>query len=98
VKRFEAGEGTLYVKGPFPIPEASRPDGGAKDEWMWIEASACDAKGCSGVLSNTPGYATNLAAGKPVTVARDKAADWLMRLKDGGTAGGESIKALQKRH
>lgn len=98
VKRFEAGEGALYVKGPFPIPEASRIDGGAKDEWMWIEASACDAKGCSGVLSNTPGYATNLAAGRPVTVARDKAADWLMRLKDGGTAGGESIKALQKRH
>ncbi len=97
VKRFEAGEGKLYVKGPFPIPEASRLDGGAKDEWMWIEASSCDAKGCSGLLSNTPGYATNLAAGKPVTVARDKAADWMMRLTDGGTAGGESIKALQKR-
>ena len=97
VKRFEAGDGRLYVKGPFPIPEASRIDGGAKDEWMWIEVSSCDAKGCSGVLSNTPGYATNLAQGKPVTVARDKAADWLMHLKDGGTAGGESIKALQKR-
>jgi uncharacterized protein YegJ (DUF2314 family) len=97
VKRFEAGEGKLYVKGPFPIPEASRIDGGAKDEWMWIEVSACDAKGCSGVLSNTPGYATNLAQGKPVTVAREKTADWLMHLKDGGTAGGDSIKALQKR-
>ncbi len=97
VKRFEAGEGTLYVKGPFPIPDASRIDGGAKDEWMWIEASSCDAKGCSGLLSNTPGYATNLSAGKPVTVARDKAADWVMRLKDGGTTGGDSIKALQKR-
>ena len=97
VKRFEAGEGSLYVKGPFPIPEASRLDGGAKDEWMWVEAASCDAKGCSGALSNTPGYATNLAAGKSVTIARDKAADWMLRLKDGGTAGGESIKALQKR-
>jgi uncharacterized protein YegJ (DUF2314 family) len=97
VKRFEAGEGTLYVKGPFPIPEASRIDGGGKDEWMWIEVSSCNPKGCSGVLSNTPGYATNLAAGKSVSVAREKTADWLMRMKDGGTAGGESIKALQKR-
>ncbi|MDB5215912.1 MAG: hypothetical protein JWO86_3839 [Myxococcaceae bacterium] len=97
VKRFEAGEGKLYVKGPFPIPEASRIDGGAKDEWMWIEASVCDAKTCSGLLSNTPGYATNLTAGKPVTVARDKTADWMLRLGDGGTTGGESIKALQKR-
>jgi uncharacterized protein YegJ (DUF2314 family) len=97
VKRLEAGDGKLYVKGPFPIPEASGLDGGAKDEWMWIEASACDAKGCSGLLSNTPGYATNLAAGKPVTVAREKTADWMMRLGDGGTVGGESIKALQKR-
>lgn len=98
VKRFEAGEGALYVKGPFPIPAAARPDGGAKDEWMWLDVAACDAKVCSGVLSNTPGYATNLAAGRPVTVARDKTADWLIRLKDGGTAGGESVKALQKRH
>jgi len=97
VKRFESGEGALFVKGPFPIPEASRLDGGAKEEWMWIEVSACDAKGCSGALSNTPGYATNLAAGKPVSVPRDKAADWLLKLKDGGTAGGESVKALEKR-
>ena len=97
MKRFLAGEGSLYVKGPFPIPEASRLDGGAKDEWMWVEAASCDAKGCSGALSNTPGYATNLAAGKSVTVAREKTADWMLRLKDGGTAGGESIKALQKR-
>jgi uncharacterized protein YegJ (DUF2314 family) len=97
VKRFESGEGTLFVKGPFAIPEASRLDGGAKDEWMWIDVSSCDAKGCSGVLSNTPGYATNLAAGRPVTVAKEKTADWLLKLKDGGTAGGESIKALQRR-
>jgi uncharacterized protein YegJ (DUF2314 family) len=97
VKRFEAGEGDLFVKGPFPIPEASRLDGGAKDEWMWVDVSACDAKSCAGALSNTPGYATNLAAGRPVTVARDKTADWLLKLKDGGTAGGESVKALEKR-
>ena len=97
VKRWEGGEGTLFVKGPFPIPFDTRIDGGAKDEWMWIEASSCDAKGCSGLLSNTPGYATNMSAGKPVTVAREKTADWLLRLRDGGTAGGESIRVLGKR-
>jgi uncharacterized protein YegJ (DUF2314 family) len=97
VKRFEQGEGALYVKGPFPIPEASRIDSGASDEWMWIEVSSCDAKGCAGALSNTPGYATNLAAGRPVRVSREKTADWMLRLKDGGTAGGESIRALQQR-
>ena len=97
VKRFEGGEGTLFVKGPFPIPEGTHIDGGAKEEWMWIEVASCDAKGCAGVLSNTPGYATNLSAGTPVSVAREKTADWLLRAKDGGTAGGESIKVLQKR-
>ncbi|MDB4937969.1 MAG: hypothetical protein JWP87_4941 [Labilithrix sp.] len=97
VKRFEAGEGALFVKGPFPIPEASRFDGGAKDEWMWIDVSACDAKGCNGTLSSSPGYATNLSAGKPVAVEKSKTADWLLKLKDGGTTGGESIKALQRR-
>lgn len=100
VKRFEAGEGALFVKGPFAIPEGSLPgraDGGAKDEWMWVAVSSCDAKGCTGTLSNTPGYATNLAAGKTVSVAREKTADWMLRLRDGGTAGGESVKALEKR-
>lgn len=97
VKRFESGEGALFVKGPFPIPEESRIDGGAKEEWMWVEVSSCDARGCAGVLSNTPGYATNLAAGRPVRVAREQTADWLLRAKDGGTAGGDSIRALQTR-
>jgi uncharacterized protein YegJ (DUF2314 family) len=97
VKRFESGDGTLYVKGPFPIPAESRLDGGASEEWMWIQVSSCDAKRCAGVLSNTPGYATNLAAGNAVSVEREKTADWVLRLPDGGTAGGQSIKALQKR-
>jgi uncharacterized protein YegJ (DUF2314 family) len=97
VKRFESGEGALYVKGPFPIPETSRVDGGAKEEWMWIEASSCNAKSCTGPLSNAPGYATNLAAGKPATIVRDKTADWMLKLKDGGTTGGASIQALQRR-
>ena len=97
VKRFEGGEGTLYGKGPFPIPIESRVDGGASEEWLWVQITSCDAKECGGVLSNTPGYATNLAPGKPVSLARDKAADWVLRLADGGTAGGESIGVLQKR-
>jgi len=97
VKRFEAGEGALFVKGPFPIPAAARADGGPEEEWMWIEVSACDAKGCAGVLSNTPGYATNLTAGSPARVERAKTADWVLKLADGGTAGGESIRALARR-
>jgi uncharacterized protein YegJ (DUF2314 family) len=97
VRRFEAKEGALFVKGPFPIPPSSRIDGGASDEWMWIEVSSCDPKECTGALSNTPGYATNLAAGKTVKIERAKAADWLLRLPDGGAAGGESIRILQGR-
>jgi Uncharacterized protein conserved in bacteria (DUF2314) len=97
VKRFEGGDGTLYVKGPFPIPAESRLDGGASEEWMWMQVTSCDPKVCAGLLSNTPGYATNLAAGRAVTVPREKTADWMLRLADGGTTGGESIKALQKR-
>ena len=97
VKRFEGGDGALYVKGPFAIPAEARLDGGASDEWMWVQVTSCEAKKCDGLLSNTPGYATNLAAGKPVTVDHGKTADWLLRLADGGTAGGESIKVLQKR-
>lgn len=96
VKRFEHGDGKLYVKGPFPIPEASRIDGGAKSEWMWVEVSSCDARSCSGVLTNAPAYATNLSAGKTVSVPREKTADWLLRQKDGGAVGGESIKVLEK--
>lgn len=97
VKRFESGEGALFMKGPFPIPVESRPDGGATEEWMWVQVTSCAPKECAGVLSNTPGFATNLAAGKAVIVERAKSADWVLRLADGGTAGGESIKALQKR-
>ncbi len=95
--RYEGGEGTLFVKGPFAIPAPSRLDGGAGEEWMWVQVTSCDPRTCAGLLSNTPGYATNLAAGKPVTVARDKAADWMLRLSDGGTAGGDSIRVLEKR-
>lgn len=97
VKRMEKGEGSLFVKGPFPIPEASRLDGGAKEEWMWIQATSCDGKACTGPLSNTPGYATNLVAGKEVSVTRDQTADWVLRLPDGGATGGASIPVLEKR-
>ena len=97
VKRFEKGEGTLYLKGPFPIPAASRLDGGGGEEWMWVQVTSCDPKRCAGLLSNTPGYATNLSAGKDVSVSLEKSADWLLRLADGGESGGESITALQKR-
>jgi uncharacterized protein YegJ (DUF2314 family) len=87
IARWRSGEGTLFVKGPFDA-------GDAGTEWMWIEVTSCDQTACNGILSNDPGYATNLAQGKPATVPRAKLADWLLDLKDGGTAGGASIKAL----
>ncbi|AKU97669.1 hypothetical protein AKJ09_04333 [Labilithrix luteola] len=95
VQRFERRDGQLYVKGPFPIPGADADSD--QVEWMWVEVSSCDAKGCSGTLSNTPGYATNLSAGKPVTVDRTRVADWMLRMPDGGITGGDSIEVLRKR-
>ena len=97
VKRFATGDGALYVKGPFAIPAESRLDGGASEEWMWMQATTCDDKSCTGLLSNTPGFATNLAAGKEVSVTRTDAADWMLQLPDGGAAGGASIGVLEKR-
>src|SRR4029079_15617903 len=47
IKRFESGEGALYLKGPFPIPIESRVDGGASEEWMWIQITSCDPKECA---------------------------------------------------
>lgn len=97
IKRFEAGEGTLFVKGPFAIPDEQRLDGGAATELLWLEAASCDAKSCTGVLSNEPTYATNLAMGKTTSVKRDEAVDWALQLRDGGIRGGESIKVLERR-
>jgi uncharacterized protein YegJ (DUF2314 family) len=95
LRRFERGEGRLFVKGPFPIPDAA--DGGGTAEWMWLEVTSCDAKACSGALSNTPAYASNLAAGAPAKVDRAEIGDALLRLPDGGAEGGESIGILQGR-
>ena len=92
IERFQAGEGTLLVKGPFTIPTR---DGGV--EWMWIDALSCNAKACAGTLTNSPGYATNLAAGKTTVVDREKTVDWLLRFRDGGTTGGSSIEILEAR-
>lgn len=97
IKRFQAGEGDLYVKGPFAIPDDARVDGGAASEQLWIAAVSCDDKACTGTLSNEPTQATNLAAGKTVSVSRKEAVDWMLQLRDGGVAGGESIKVLKAR-
>ncbi len=97
IKRFEAGEGTLFVKGPFPIPTEARIDGGASTELLWLEAASCDARACTGILSNDPTYATNLALGKTTSVKRAEVYDWVIQQKDGGTVGGESIKLLESR-
>ncbi|MBX3205349.1 MAG: DUF2314 domain-containing protein [Labilithrix sp.] len=97
IARFEAGEGELFVKGPFPIPEEARVDGGAATETLWVAAASCDARRCTGVLSNEPTYATNIALGKTTSVKRDEAVDWMIQRRDGGVLGGESIKVLKAR-
>ncbi|MDF2698173.1 MAG: hypothetical protein K0S65_6556 [Labilithrix sp.] len=97
IQRFEAGEGELFLKGPFPIPPESRVDGGATTEMLWIAVASCDARQCTGTLSNEPTYATNIALGKTTSVKRAEAADWVIQRHDGGLAGGESIKVLKAR-
>lgn len=97
IKRFQAGEGELFVKGPFAIPEDQRVDGGSATELLWVAVVSCTATACTGTLSNEPTYATNLAAGKTTSVKLSEATDWMLQLKDGGAAGGESIKALKAR-
>ncbi len=64
---------------------------------MWIEATSCEERTCAGTLSNTPGYATNLAAGKTTAVDRTKIVDFLLRSRDGTETGGASIKLLETR-
>lgn len=97
IRRFQAGEGELFVKGPFPIPPESQIDGGATTELLWLSTAACDDQRCTGVLSNEPTYASNLAAGKMVSVTRTDAVDWMLRRRDGVAIGGESIKVLKAR-
>jgi uncharacterized protein YegJ (DUF2314 family) len=97
IKRFEAGEGELFVKGPFAIPEDARVDGGPSTELLWVAVASCDAERCTGTLSNDPTYATNIALGKTTTVRRADVADWVLLRKDGSSVGGESIKVLKAR-
>ncbi|MBX3197699.1 MAG: DUF2314 domain-containing protein [Labilithrix sp.] len=97
IERFKAGAGELFVKGPFPVPEEARVDGGAVAETLWLAAASCDAQRCTGVLSNEPSYATNIALGKTTSVKRAEAVDWMIQQRDGGVTGGESIKVLRSR-
>jgi uncharacterized protein DUF2314 len=94
IRRFEHGDGALYLKGPFPIPPDARADGGPVTEYLWIAVASCDERSCKGSLSNSPAYADNLAAGKTTGMARTDVVDWVIRLRDGGLVGGDSIKAL----
>ena len=87
----------LYVQAHFRSRRPHASTAARRTSGCGSRSPHATRRAARGVLSNTPGYATNLAQGRPVTVAREKAADWLMHLKDGGTAGGDSIKALEKR-
>jgi hypothetical protein len=96
LNRFAAGEGELFVWGPFVIPPDERADGGPEDEWLWVKVASCDEKACIGALSNRPMYATNIASGRTTSLPRTKIADWQLRFRDGGIAGGETTKLLQQ--
>jgi uncharacterized protein YegJ (DUF2314 family) len=97
IKRFQNGYGELFVKGPFVIPSEARVDRGVTSELLWVAASSCDDHGCTGVLTNEPTHATNLAAGRITSIRRSEIADWMLQSRDGGTLGGESIKVLKAR-
>lgn len=97
VGRFETAGGELFVKGPFVIPPDARLDGGPTTELLWVDVAACDAKLCTGVLANDPTWPSNLASAKTTSVERAHVADWLLRERDGGTTGGESLRVLRAR-
>jgi hypothetical protein len=97
VRRWTGGEGELFLKGPFTVPPEARVDGGATTELLWLAAASCDDRRCTGALSNEPAYVSNLAAGKTTSLERAEVADWLLRQRDGGTVGGDSIKLLRGR-
>lgn len=92
VKRFQAGDGYFFMRGPFPIPEDERLDGGAGTKQLWIQAASCGATLCSGVFQAAPNATPNVAPGKTVSVNRNEASDWMIRQRDGGTAGGETLR------
>lgn len=96
LKRFDAGEGELFVWGPFPIPDDERADGGPEEEWLWVKVASCDERACTGTLSNRPMYASNIASGKTTSMARAKIADWMLHLADGGVAGGKTTGLVDK--
>jgi uncharacterized protein YegJ (DUF2314 family) len=96
LKRFTAGEGELFVWGPFTIRSDERADGGPEEEWLWVKVSTCDDNSCTGALSNRPMYATNIASGRTTSMPRAKIADWQLRYPDGGITGGETTRLLQQ--
>lgn len=97
IARFETAGGELFVKGPFVIPPDARLDGGPTTELLWVDVAACDPKLCTGVLANDPTWPSNLASAKTTSVERAHVADWLLRERDGGTTGGESLRVLRAR-
>jgi uncharacterized protein YegJ (DUF2314 family) len=64
---------------------------------MWVDVRSVEEATISGTLANSPAFATDLTGGSPVKGRRKELADWLMKLPDGGTEGGESISILERR-
>lgn len=97
IRRFEKGDGLLYMRGPFAIPEDARADGGPSSEHLWLAVASCNLNECTGTLANDPTLPSNLAPGKTSSVKREAASDWALRQRDGTVTGGESIKLLRAR-
>ncbi len=82
---------SLLVKLPFSIA------GDAGIEWMWVDVKSVDDATITGALANSPAYITDLKGGSTVRGRRKDVYDYLLKLPDGGTEGGETIRILEGR-
>jgi uncharacterized protein YegJ (DUF2314 family) len=64
---------------------------------MWVEVKGVDGSTIAGTLANSPALIPDLKQGAPVRGQRKDLEDWLLKLPDGGSEGGETIKILEKR-
>jgi uncharacterized protein YegJ (DUF2314 family) len=88
--------GALLVKLPFAVPGDAGPSAGGVES-MWVELKSADGPLLTGSLANSPALIPDLKQGAQVKGARKDLEDWLLKLPDGGTEGGETIRILERR-
>jgi hypothetical protein len=87
---------TLLVKLPFAVPGDAGPSAGGVES-MWVEVKSIEGATIAGVLANSPALIPDLGQGSPVRGQRKELEDWILKLPDAGTEGGETIKILENR-